>query len=115
MTEYPQVWIAKPVAARIGAVELAQRTKGRGKQSLIEVTPEVYGRLMHGVEEKAFGASYGRQAVSASERVAFAVAEKMDPARFEMVNAKAASDEHFPYMDELFGIADACMNYPKAA
>lgn len=62
MTEYPQVWIAKPVAARIGAVELAQRRKGRGYQSRIEVTPEVKARLWTMVADKQFGAQYERQA-----------------------------------------------------
>jgi hypothetical protein len=68
MTTYPQVWISKPVAAKIGAVELAQRPFGRGHQSKVEVTPEVYERLTNMMSAKAFGASLGRQSEKALAR-----------------------------------------------
>lgn len=68
MTTYPQVWISKPVATKIGAVELAQRPFGRGHQSKVEVTPEVYERLRNMASAKAFGASLGRQSEKALER-----------------------------------------------
>ena len=68
MTTYPEVWISKPVAAKIGAVEMAQRPFGRGHQSRVEVTPEVYERLVNMMSAKAFGASLGRQSEKALAR-----------------------------------------------